>query len=106
MLTNDDSFPSTSHWSIFSILGDACYLSVVDAARGYFQVGLKEKDREKTAFIANNKLYQFRVMSLGLANAPSTYSRLMELVLHGIIYRYCLVYLDDTIIYSKSFDEQ
>jgi hypothetical protein len=30
---------------------------------------------------------------------------LMDLVLHGLTYKYCLVYLDDTIIYSKSFDE-
>ena len=66
---------------------------------------LKKGDREKTAFVANNKSYQFRVMTLGLSNAPSTYSRLMDLVLSGLTYRYCLVYLDDTIIYSKSFDE-
>jgi hypothetical protein len=86
-------------------LGGAAVLSVVDAARGYFQVPLKKGDREKTAFVANNKLYQFLVMTLGLSNAPSTYSRLMDLVLSGLTYRYCLVYLDDTIIYSKSFDE-
>jgi hypothetical protein len=67
-------------------------------------VPLKKGDREKTAFVANNKLYQFPVMTLGLSNAPSTYSRLMDLVLSGLTYRYCLVYLDDTIIYSKRFD--
>ena len=59
---------------------------------------IEKEDREKTAFVANHKLYQFRVMSLGLANAPSTYSRLMDLVLCGLTYQYCLVYLDDTIV--------
>ncbi len=44
-------------------------------------------------------------MTLGLCNAPSTYTRLMDLVLHGLTYKYCLVYLDDTIIYSRSFEE-
>jgi hypothetical protein len=44
-------------------------------------------------------------MALGLSNAPSTYSRLMDLVLNGLTYIYCLVYLDDTIIFSKTFDE-
>jgi hypothetical protein len=44
-------------------------------------------------------------MCLGLYNAPSTFSRLMDLVLHGLTYLYCLVYLDDTIVYSKSFEE-
>ena len=104
-VTVKDAFPLPRIDQSLDALGDACYLSVVDAARGYFQVKLKEKDREKTAFVANNKLYQFRVMSLGLANAPSTYSRLMDLVLHGLTYRYCLVYLDDTIIYSRTFEE-
>jgi hypothetical protein len=74
-------------------------------ARGYFQVPLKLEEREKTAFIANDRLYQFKVMALGLSNAPSTYSRLMDMVLNGLTYNYCLVYLDDTIIYSKSFDD-
>lgn len=44
-------------------------------------------------------------MTLGLCNAPSTYTRLMDLVLHGLTYKYCLVYLDDTIIFSRSFNE-
>ena len=44
-------------------------------------------------------------MALGLTNAPSTYSRLMDIVLSGLTYKYCLVYLDDTIIFSKSFDD-
>jgi hypothetical protein len=77
----------------------------MDMACGYFQVPLAECDKEKTAFVANNRLYQFKVMPLGLTNAPSTYSRLMDLVLNGLTYKYCLVYLDDTIVYSKNFDE-
>ena len=104
-VTVKDAFPLPRMDQTLDALGGAAFLSVVDAARGYFQVPLKKSDREKTAFVANNKLYQFRVMTLGLANAPSTYSRLMDLVLSGLTYRYCLVYLDDTIIYSKSFDE-
>ena len=44
-------------------------------------------------------------MCLGLCNAPSTFSRLMNLVLHGLTYVYCLVYLDDTIIYSMNFED-
>lgn len=43
-------------------------------------------------------------MALGLTNAPSTYSRLMDLVLSGLTYSCCLVYLDDTIIFSQTFE--
>jgi hypothetical protein len=83
----------------------AMFFSVVDMARGYYQVELDEASKEKTAFSANGKLWQWTVMTLGLCNAPSTYTRLMDLVLHGLTYKYCLVYLDDTIIYSRSFEE-
>jgi hypothetical protein len=103
--TIKDSFPLHRMDQVIEALNGAIYFSVMDMARGYLQVPLAEADREKTAFIANNKLYHFKVMPLGLCNAPSTYSRLMDLVLNGLTYKYCLVYLDDTIVYSKSFDE-
>ena len=86
-------------------IGNSAYLTVLDAARGYFQVNLKEEDRKKTAYVANNELYQFKRMALGLTNAPSTYSILMDVVLSGLTYKYCLVYLDDTIIFSMTFED-
>ncbi len=44
-------------------------------------------------------------MPLGLTGAPATFSRLMEKTLHGLIGKSCLVYLDDVIIYGKTFKE-
>ncbi len=104
-VTVKDSFPLNRMDAAFDCLNGAMYFTVVDMARGYYQVELDEEAKEKTAFSANGKLWQWTVMTLGLCNAPSTYTRLMDLVLHGLTYKYCLVYLDDTIIYSRSFDE-
>ena len=50
-------------------------------------------------------LHQFRVMPFGLCNAPGTFQRLMELVLAGLHWTCCLVYLDDIIIYSKTVED-
>jgi len=44
-------------------------------------------------------------MPFGLCNAPPTFQRLMESVLAGFTREECLVFLDDIIIYAKSFDE-
>lgn len=45
-------------------------------------------------------------MTFGLCNAPATFERLVERLLHGLSYDICLVYLDKIIVHSKTFDEQ
>ena len=60
-------------------------------------------DREKTAFVTQGGLYEFRVMPFGLVNAPATFERLMEQVLRGIAWSECLVYLDDILVFGPDF---
>ena len=45
-------------------------------------------------------------MTFGLTYAPSVFQRLMDIVLCGLSYLTCLVYLDDVIVFGRSFDEQ
>ena len=58
---------------------------------------MKDSDKEKTAFATSMGLYQFTVMSFGLANAPSTFEWLMENVLRGLQWVICLLYMVDII---------
>ena len=44
-------------------------------------------------------------MPMGLTNTPATCQRLMEMVLCGLPWKTCLVYLGDVLIYSRSFSE-
>ena len=66
---------------------------------------MQEADRPKTAFGTTEGLFQFRVMPFGLSNAPATFQRLMDLVLAGLQWSECLVYLDDIIVLGRSFEE-
>ncbi|CAF1067859.1 unnamed protein product, partial [Brachionus calyciflorus] len=104
-ITKKDCYPLPRIDQALDSLGGAKYFTGLDMARSYFQVPLREEDKEKTAFCVNNKLYQWKVMPQGLTNAPATFSRLMNLVLNGLTHKHCLVYLDDLIIYSRTFNE-
>jgi len=62
-------------------------------------------DREKTAFITRKGIWAFKVISFGLCNAPSHFCRLIEMVLSGLTWDICLAFLDDIIVFGRTFEE-
>ena len=78
-------------------LSGAKFFSSMDLNSGYWQVSMKDSDKEKTAFATSMGLYQFTVMSFGLSNAPSTFERLIENELRGLQWVICLLYMVDII---------
>ena len=78
----------------------------MDLASGYYQVELHPDDRHKTAFTTGTELYEFNVMPMGLSNSPSTFSRLMEIVLKGIWWKKVVNYLDDVLVFGKKHFRQ
>lgn len=85
-------------------LANAKWFSTLDLASGYWQVEVAPKDKAKTAFITRQGLFQFNVLAFGLTNGPSTFQRLMDLVLADLQWTTCLVYLDD-IVFVCTFGE-
>ena len=71
----------------------------------YHHVPVKPSDVEKTAFITYIGLYEMDKMPFGLCNASSTYQRLMADVLHGMMGRICLAYLDDVVVFLQTRSE-
>ena len=77
----------------------------LDLVRGYWQIAVDEKDREKTAFSTPDGHYQFKRMPFGLTNAPAAFQRTMNTILRGLNWLHCIVYLDDIIIFAGTLDE-
>ncbi|KMQ83515.1 integrase core domain protein [Lasius niger] len=103
--TVKDSYPLFRIEDILDRLSGNSWFSTLDLKSGYWQVKVNPKDKEKTVFSVGSGLWQFRVMPFGLCNAPATFERLMEKVLREVISKICLVYLDDVIVFSKTFEE-
>ena len=103
-VTIKDSYSLPNPNDCLQSLHGSKWFSTLDLASGYWQMEVEPKDRPKTAFTCQSGLFEFNVMPFGLTNAPSSFERLMEKVLAGLQYDICLLYLDDTIIKSETFE--
>ena len=103
-LTKKDVYPLPRIDDCLSALGGCTYYSIFDLASGYWQIPIREEDKEKTAFLAPDGLFEFNVMPFGLCNAPATFQRLMDRCLAGLKWQSVLVYLDDIVVFSKDFE--
>ena len=104
-VTVKDAYPLPRIDDSLDSMAGAVWFSTMDLASGYWQVEMRTEDREKTAFVTHRGMFQFRVMPFGLCNAPGTFERLMEIIMRGLQWRSCLVYLDDIIVFSATLAE-
>ena len=104
-ITRKDVYPLPRTEEVLDELGNAQWFSKLDLKSGYWQIVVDPADRSKTAFTTRDGLYEFVVMPFGLTSAPATFQRLMDTVLQGLLWEKCMVYLDDIIVYSKTWEE-
>lgn len=104
-ITKQDVFPLPRIDDTLDLLSSTKYFTTLDLASGYWQVKMAPESQEKTAFATYSGLHEFTVMPFGLCNAPATFQRLMETVLAGLARQTCMVYIDDILVFSKTFKE-
>ncbi len=91
--------------SIDALVGNA-HFSTLDLASGFWQVEMEESDRDITTFSTGDGLYKWKVMPMGLKNSSATFQRLMELIFHGMHWTKVCFFIDDVIIFGKTFDQK
>ena len=104
-VTHQDTYPLPRIDATLDSLSGAAYFTTLDLASGYWQVEVEEQDKEKTAFSTPQGHFEFNMMPFGLTNAPAAFQRLMDCVLAGLRGEQCLIYLDDIVVFSKTFQE-
>ena len=86
-------------------MAGSAIFSTLDMTSGYYEVPIHEPDNPKTAFATQPGLWEFVTMPFGLTNVPAMFQRLMELAMRGLQWTSCLIYLDDIIIFGRTFQE-
>ena len=100
-----DAYPLSRVDDLFDTPAGSRLFSTLDLISGYWQVEVHPGDKEKTTFCTSEGLYEFNVMPFGLCNGLATFQRLMNLLLAGVQWSSCLVYLDDLIVLGKTFED-
>ena len=103
--TTGDAYPLPRIQESCDALVGAQLFSTLDLASGYHQIAMHPDDQHKTAFVTSMGLFEYTKMPMGLSSAPATFQRLMQSTMSDFIFQFLLVYLDDLLVYSKTFDE-
>ena len=105
-LTVKDSHPLPRICETLGSLTGAAHYSTFDLNSGFWQVPMDEESKQYTAFtLGSMGLYECESMPFGLCNAPPTFQRLMQNCLDKLNLTYCLIYLDDVIVFSETPEE-
>ena len=101
------SFPLPRLDDVWDAIGEAkaTYFTVLDMASGFWQLPLHPDTKHKSSFITQQGQYQWTRMPMGLSNATTTFQMTMSKVFGDLIFKSLLIYVDDLIIYSSSFEQ-
>ena len=102
-LTVKDSHPLPRICETLESLAGAAHFSMFDMNSGFWQVPMDEESKQYTAFtLGSMGLYECESMPFGLCNTLPTFQRLMQNCLGELNLTYCLIYLDDVIVFSDT----
>ena len=86
-----------------NVLNGQCWFVSLDLVSRYWQANLTHSAKEKK--LLPPILVCFTVMPFSLCNAPATFEQLINQILHGMQWSRCLVYINDILVFDKTFND-
>ena len=104
--TKKDSYSLPRIQEALESLVGAGHFSCLDLKLGFWQIKMEEASKQYTAFtVGNLGFFECDHMPFGLCNVPATFQRLMQNCLGELNLIYCLIYLDDVVIFLQMAEE-
>lgn len=104
-MTVEDTYLLPKMDECIDSLSGARYTTAIDAYSGYWQMRIRKQDRHNTAFVCQTGTFLCTRIPFRLTNAPACFQRALGIILTKYKRQMCLVYLEDVIIFSKTFDD-
>ena len=104
--TKKDSYPLPRIQKVLESLVGADHFSCLDLKSRFWQIKIEEVSKQYTTFtVGNLGFFKCNQMPFGLCNAPATFQQLMQNCMGELNLIYCLIYLDDLIVFLQTMEE-
>ena len=104
--TKKDTYQLPRIWEALESLDGAGHFTCLDLKSGFWQIKMDESSKQYTAFtVGNLGCMECDCMPFGLCNVPAMFQRLMQNCFGKPNLTYCLMHLDDIVIFSQTAEE-
>ena len=104
--TKKDSYPLSRIQEALESLVGAGHFSCLDLKSGFWQIKMKEMSKQYTTFtVGNLRFFKCDWMPFGICTTPATFQGLMQNHMGELNLIYCLIYLDDLIVFLRMAEE-
>ena len=104
-ITKKNRYPLPLTSDLLDRVNGCKHFTLLDLKNAFNLIRIREGDEWKTAFRTHLGLFEYRVMSFGLANAPGVFQGYIQHALRDLLDVVCVVYIDDILIFSRTQEE-